>query len=185
MGEGSKIVICDLAIARDLQLVGPTADYVGALCKRMLGDDALASRILVAAYELLENTIHYSSGPTRARIRLWIDRPLDGSCRLVLETHNQPRPECLQKLVHLLTEMKGAANPHAFYQTLLHRTAKTTEGSGLGLGRIHAEAEMAVSCEVDGDTVHLRAEAQIEQHTSFIVMSQQTQHEDEKGQRTA
>ena len=179
-------MICDLAIARDLQLVGPTADYVGALCKRMLGDDALASRILVAAYELLENTIHYSSGPARARIRLWIDRPLDGSCRLVLETRNQPRPECLQKLVHLLTEMKGAANPHAFYQTLLHRTAKTTEGSGLGLGRIHAEAEMDVSCEVDGDTVHLRAEARIDQHTSGIVMtSQQTQHEDEKGQRTA
>ena len=55
-------------------------------------------------------------------------------------------------------EMRMGVGRDAFYQVLLHRTAKRKEGSGLGLGRIHAEAELDLSCQIDGDVVQLRAE---------------------------
>ena len=58
-----------------------------------------------------------------------------------------------------LDELAAAPDADAHYQTLMRRSAKRVDGSGLGLGRVRAESGMVVSYEVDNDAVHVRAQA--------------------------
>jgi hypothetical protein len=58
-----------------------------------------------------------------------------------------------------LDEVVGAEDPLTMYNRLVRRAAKRTDGgSGLGLGRIRAEADLALSYAIDGDTVAVTAE---------------------------
>ena len=78
-----------------------------------------------------------------------------------IETTNRTDATRLAELTSLLAEMRASDTRHSFYQTLMRRSSKRTSGSGLGIGRIHAESEMELSFRVDADDVlMLRAEAE-------------------------
>lgn len=52
-----------------------------------------------------------------------------------------------------------ASDANAHYLTLVRRAAKRTDGgSGLGLGRIRAEAGLEVSYVIEGDMLTIRVE---------------------------
>ena len=73
------------------------------------------------------------------------------------------------ELVRLLGELERSRHDRAAaYRTLLARSAKRDVGSGLGLGRIHAESEMDLRCEIDGEIVHLTAEGVFTQDGSSL-----------------
>ena len=58
-----------------------------------------------------------------------------------------------------LDEVVNADDVTGMYNRLVRRAAKRTDGgSGLGLGRIRAEADLALSYAIDGDTVSVTAE---------------------------
>ncbi|HVH47575.1 MAG TPA: hypothetical protein VM925_34805, partial [Labilithrix sp.] len=96
----------------------------------------------------------------QSSIHVGFSRIGDGG-RVVLLTKNRADGDRKVELTQFFDEMSMSTSRDAFYQTLLHRTMKRTEGSGLGLGRIHAEAEMDLSYQFEGDYVYLRAEANI------------------------
>ena len=67
--------------------------------------------------------------------------------------------ERLQKVRVALDEVVSADDPVSLYNRLVRRAAKRTDGgSGLGLGRIRAEADLALSYAIDGDTIAVTAE---------------------------
>ena len=51
-------------------------------------------------------------------------------------------------------------DPQQFYLGLMAETARRPTGSGLGLARVRAEADMDVSCVVDGDQLEIVARVQ-------------------------
>jgi len=60
-----------------------------------------------------------------------------------------------------LDEVIAAPDAQAHYLTLMRRTAKRVDGSGLGLGRVRAESEMQLTYTIEGENVLLRAEMRL------------------------
>ena len=150
-------VYCELSFSPNLGLIATVRRFVGEFYQRILGDAEVTSRLVVATHELLENAVRYSlDGQSTIRINVERER---SDIKVTVETKNRSTDERRAALSALLAEMKASGDPNAFYQTLMLRSSKRTDGSGLGLGRIHAEAEMNLTCEIEGDIVRLRAEA--------------------------
>ena len=63
-----------------------------------------------------------------------------------------------------------AEDPEALYNQLVRRAAKRRDGgSGLGLGRIRAEADLALSYAIEGDTVVVTAEGRFQQRLASML----------------
>ncbi len=154
---GSDDAYCELSFSPNASLVPTVRRFVGEFYERVLGDAEVTSRLVVATHELLENAVRYSID-SQSSIRIGVKKEA-GMTHVRIDTRNRTADGNRNELASLLDEMKAAGNRDTFYQTLLRRSAKRTDGSGLGLGRIHAESEMDLSCRLDGDVVHLRAEA--------------------------
>ncbi len=82
--------------------------------------------------------------------------------RVSISTKNKSDPKHLAALTATIDEIAAAPDAGVHYQVLMRRSAKRTDGSGLGLGRIHAETDMTLSYQIDEDHVHLCAEARFE-----------------------
>src|SRR5579871_2449648 len=139
-----------------LSLVSTIRQFLAELVERAVGPDA-AARIEIAAQELVENAVKACSAGSVA-VELELARGARG-VRANLETANtstQWNFLCAQRAID---DAALADNASAYYQTLMRRAAGRTEGSGLGIGRIIAEAEMKVSCEREGERVTVRATA--------------------------
>jgi hypothetical protein len=111
----------------------------------------------VATHELLENAVRYAvDGATHVRIDVHRE---DAGTLVTIDTRNRAGEANRNSLASVVDEISSAGDPQACYQALMRRSAKRSDGSGLGLGRIRAESDMAISYRIEGDTVHLRAEA--------------------------
>jgi hypothetical protein len=149
---------CELRFSPNVKLIATVRRFVGEFYEKVLGDADITSRLVVATHELLENAVRYSVDG-QSGIRLAVHREV-GSVRVVIDTNNRTDATHRAELEALLKEMRESASRDSFYQTLMRRSAKRTTGSGLGLGRIHAESQMDLSCRLeDNDVVWLRAEA--------------------------
>jgi hypothetical protein len=58
-------------------------------------------------------------------------------------------------VARLVSELKAAADPIAYYDRLIRSTAPIVGSSGLGLARIRAEAGLDVDCSVNGREVSI------------------------------
>jgi anti-sigma regulatory factor (Ser/Thr protein kinase) len=151
---------CELSFSPNVSLISTVRKFVGEFYERVLGDADVTSRLVVATHELLENAVRYSADG-QSSIRIGVKRE-DDQILVSIDTRNKTKPENREELVKLLDEMKASPDRLSFYQSLMRRSAKRTEGSGLGLGRIHAESEMDLSCQLIEDVVSLRAEARFQ-----------------------
>lgn len=148
---------CELSFSPNVGLISTVRKFLGEFYERVLRDADVTSRLVVATHELLENAVRYSADG-QSSIRIGVRRDGD-AIHVAIDTRNKARPENREELVKLLEEMKTSPDRSSYYQALMRRSAKRTEGSGLGLGRIHAESEMDLSCQLSEDVVRLRAEA--------------------------
>jgi hypothetical protein len=149
----------DLAFSPCIELVSMVREFVGRFYEHILKDEDAVSRVVLATHEILENAVKYSlDGQTRIRVE---HRPQGPQATVVIQTWNRPRPDDLTALREHMTELKAAADPFAFYQRLLERASKRTDGSGLGLGRIWTEAEMTLSYDIEDGWVRVTAEAKL------------------------
>jgi hypothetical protein len=123
----------------------------------VLGDAEVTSRMTLATHELLENAVRYSSDGNTS-IRIGVQRA-DDVVLVTIDTRNRAPTEHIQVLCGTLDEIAAAPDPAQHYQTMMRRSSKHREGSGLGLGRIRAEGGMEMAYRVDGDIVFLRAHA--------------------------
>lgn len=149
----------DLSFAPSINLVSLVRQFASDFYAEQLGEGDAVSRLALATHEILENAVKYSiDGMTRIRIEY---RPEEKGGQVVLQTWNRPRPEHLAVLEQNMAELSAAADPMAHYLTLIKRTSTLPVGSGLGLGRIRAEAEMSVRYVIEGEWLQVIAEAPV------------------------
>ncbi len=144
-----------------VETVNEARRMVAALYQPLLGDPDFASRIALTAHELLENALKYSIDGTTV-IRVELSRR-EGAHKVKVETRNGLSTERRAGLDEVFSEMREAPNADAYYQYAMRRTRSMRHGSGLGLARIWAEGEMAISHSYDGDQVRITAVATVSQ----------------------
>jgi hypothetical protein len=133
-----------VSFAPNIKLVSTVRKFTAEFYRRLLVDQAMSSRLALATHELLENAVAYATdGETGVRIEL--KEP-----HLMIKTWNRASPERIAELKAAIDELNRAPDADEYYQQMLARTAHRTDGSGLGLARIRAEADMTVTCEVEG-----------------------------------
>lgn len=149
----------DLACEPDLNQVSSVREFVESYYKTVIQDDAIICRMAVAAHELLENAAKYSTGGlSHLRIRM------RGGAKprlLSVSVSNFADPARLDDLKGTIAELDSSTDAFETYQDYMSRATRRTEGSGLGLARIRAEADMTLVLELQGDQVCVRAVASL------------------------
>lgn len=148
----------ELCFRPTIATINEARRLVAAIYLPLLGDADAAGRVALTTHELLENALKYSvDGSTVIRVEVSRKKP----CNVKIETRNEISPERKAGLEDAFEEMHRAEDAEAFYQFAMQRTRKLRTGSGLGLARIWAEAEMKVSRSYHGDEVRITAVATI------------------------
>jgi len=142
----------ELAFAPCARLVSVVSEFYA----EVLEDADLTSRLALATHEMLENSSRYSIDE-KTSLRIDVTTRA-GTTVVTVTTKNRADAPNLAALRVTLDEVIAAPDPQAHYLVLMRRTAKRTDGSGLGLGRVRAESEMDLSYVIDGNLVVLRAE---------------------------
>ncbi len=150
----------ELSFSPNVRLVPTVRRFVTEFYSEAIDNGEVTSQLAVATHELLENAVRYSADGNTA-IRIGIKR-LGPSVNVVIDTRNRSSAASIDTLRRSLDELRSAADADAHYQLLMRRSAKRTDGSGLGFGRVWAESGMAIPYEVEGETVHVRAQALFE-----------------------
>lgn len=149
----------ELELWAEANMVSTTRRFVEEVFERVFDDPDAVARVAMAAHELLENAVKYSTAPTM-RLRVTV-APGAGADRVSVAVLNTGRPEHIERLRASLEEMRKDANPFSYYQKVMRRSAGRTDGSGLGLARVRCEGEMELDLILDGDRVCLEASAEI------------------------
>jgi len=122
-----------------------------------VGDRETTSRLHMAAHELVENVLKYGTTP-EVGLEFELERG-DVESYVRLRTRNTAAPEQLEEVTRLVTELRAAVDPIAYYDKLIRSTAPVIGMSGLGLARIRAEAGLDVNCSVEGREVSIVVQA--------------------------
>ena len=149
----------ELSLDPNPRMVSIVRRFVEETFEKLVGDPDAIFRISMAAHELLENGAKYSVGQ-RAVLRVMLEEREHGASAQIAITNETTR-EHIDRLRTRVDEITAAADPFALYQTLMRRSSKVREESGLGLARIRAEGEMALALQVVGNTVTIVASAQV------------------------
>jgi hypothetical protein len=111
----------------------------------------------VATHELLENACKYScDGHTTLRIEV-----TEGRRRARILLSNTASPDRMADLHARFAEMATFADADAYYQAMMERSMKSEDGSGLGLARIRAEADMTLALTSDAGRLCIVAHTSI------------------------
>ena len=137
--------------------VDRVARFVTEICRTYISDADALSRLQLAAYELMENVVKYTSKGD-GEFQLQIDAG-EGTCRVVLQTQNMADNTHRLDLETRMTRLSSADDPLSHYDSEIAASAQRPFGSGLGLVRIRAEGEMVMDFSIDGDKVVVRVEA--------------------------
>jgi hypothetical protein len=149
----------DLACEPDLDQVSSVREFVESYYKTVIQDDDVICRMAVAAHELLENAAKYSTGGlSHLRIRM------RGGAKPVLlsvSVSNFADPARIDDLKVTIAELDSSKDAFETYQDYMSRSTLRSHGSGLGLARIRAEADMTLVLEFQGDEVCVKAVASL------------------------
>lgn len=150
----------ELRFQPTVELISSTRRYVCAFFGPLISDPDVVSRIGLATHELLENILKYATDRrTVTRVHLVEAR---GKRTLSIETTSKVSPERRAGLEEIFTEMAGASDAMSYYQLTMGRARHRRHGSGLGLARVWAEAEMTLSIDFAGESVTIRATANLD-----------------------
>ena len=157
--ERRDLGFCELSFEKKPELVSIVRRFVSDFYDRTLADPDATSRVALATHELLENAVKYSRDG-RAKVRIEVSGVGD-KVRVRIRTRNRANPEDAQHIQRTIDEMTSM-DANVYYLSLMRKNASRTDGSGLGLARIHAEAEMAMSvtCGKNG-TITVSAETEV------------------------
>ena len=135
-------------------------------CQLTLADLEMVARLRLAVSELVENVVKYGMQPNVSVEVALIER--DGAALLRLGTRNRASPQYLERAVELLTELKNAPDPIAYYDSLVRESAPRLGMSGLGLARIRAEGDLELDFKVEGDELSIWVEAPVDKPPSAV-----------------
>jgi hypothetical protein len=149
---------CEISFERRPELVSIVRRFVSDFYDRTLGDPDATSRVALATHELLENAVKYARDG-RAKVRIQVTGASDRA-RVRIRTKNRAEPADAAHIQRTLDEMR-ASDPNVYYLALMRKNASRTDGSGLGLARIGAEAEMTMSVRSHNGTITVSAETEV------------------------
>lgn len=129
---------------------------VSDLCAPHVAEADELSRVLLAAHELLENIVKYSSGGL-AEFHFSLESA-EGGLRALLRTKNRAEPERLSDTERRFDALAKAPDPVTHYDEMIRESASRRDGSGLGLARILAESEMALQHRVEDGILIITAQ---------------------------
>jgi hypothetical protein len=149
---------CELSFEKKPELVSIVRRFVSDFYDRTLADPDATSRVALATHELLENAVKYSRDG-RAKVRIEVSGQGE-RVRVRIRTRNRANPEDAEHIRRTIDEMMSM-DANVYYLSLMRKNAHRTDGSGLGLARIHAEAEMAMSVACRNGTITVSAETEV------------------------
>ena len=161
LSDDEKVAYVEVSFRPNVELISVVRRFVSDFYARMFKDADATSRVALATHELLENAVRYSwDGETRIRVE--VVNPDPQSQVAAIRTWNLASPDHVQAVRNLFQEMDSNSDAFHHYQTLMRRTAKVVGGSGLGLARVRAEAEMELSFEVADGVLSVGAKTRAE-----------------------
>jgi hypothetical protein len=141
------------------RIVSAISGLVSEFCLCLIDDRDVVSRFHIAAQELAENLLKYSSG-AEASLSAELSGN-DGSAVLRLQATNHATPEQLHAVERHLQELTTALDPIEHYDRLIRETAPLEKGSGLGLARIRAEGGLNVGYSINGDQITISVDSSV------------------------
>jgi hypothetical protein len=155
------IASCELRFRPNVHLVSVVRRFVTAFYEKVVDDVEVLDRVALATHELLENAVKYAMGPeTTVRIEVDLVQEPPAVC---VRTWNRTSPEHRDVLALRFKRLLAAQDVAALYQELMVEASTRTTGSGLGIARIRAEADMNLACEIEGDQVCIIARTEAPQ----------------------
>lgn len=140
----------ELELRLELDMLTTVRRFIESLYERLLDRD-IASRVGLTAHELMDNAIRHAAAD---KVFLCVEITGD---TLSVHTQNRAHPRDIATLHQTISDMQSRSDPFQYYLDLMDRTAARTDISGLGLGRIWAEADMVLSCDSHADRVSVFA----------------------------
>lgn len=135
-------------VGPDARSISEARCIVDDISRRLLEDEDAGWRAAMAAHELLDNARKYGLDRT-TRWRLAIAKADPGHV-LVLSVRSRSTPANLDTIKQL-AELVKTTDPDGHYRAALLRATTTHAASGLGLARIRAEGEMALTFTCDDE----------------------------------
>jgi hypothetical protein len=152
--------LIELTFRPSQELLGPMRALITELFKSQSMDEDAVYRLGIALHELLENVIKYSADGV-ANLSADVDET-ENRAFVSLRVSNQCEASRLSDLKSEFDSLRLNADPEAYYLALMLKNARRQDGSGLGLARIWAEAQMDLRCEIAGSTATIVARSPIE-----------------------
>jgi len=156
--DGEDTAFFALSFSPNVSLVSTVRRFVGDFYRQIISNHEITSQLAVATHELLDNAVLYSHDGNSS-IRVGVRVEPGGGTRVTTDTRNRASADNIGAVRASLDALAAAPDPSAHYQTLMRTAANRSDGSGLGLARVRAEADMAIKYEIEEDWVHLHASA--------------------------
>jgi hypothetical protein len=140
----------ELKLGLRVEMITMIRKFIESLYGQMF-DSEMVSRVGLAVHELMDNAARCArSGEVTMTIEV-----TDSAVQVC--TANRAQPRDIASLTRAMAELESQADAFTYYLELMKRTACRKHDSGLGLGRIWAEANMKLSYETNADMVSIRA----------------------------
>lgn len=156
--ESDEGLVFHLEVSMGIYHLTAVRRFVAELMQSVVNDQALAARLAMATHELLENAVKYSTN-TRRLVSLRVEA--EHSHRVRVTVMNASTEELTAPLRVLLAQLNQAPNRDAKFREMIEQSLLRESGSGLGLARISAEAELDLSCELHQGILSVTAETAI------------------------
>jgi hypothetical protein len=131
--------------------LGSIVSVVNDFCRNVVDDQGTKFAFQLAAYELTENMVKYSTGGLTS-LRIEVESSPAGP-ELVLTTENEASSERIADAVSRLEALERTPDPSAYFDQLVKESLDEPNESRLGLGRLRAEGELVLSHRVTDNTL--------------------------------
>ncbi len=159
MSPASEQTYVELKFSPSPDLIPIVRRFVSAFYERVLNHADAASRLALTTHELLENTVKFSLDGISS-VHLGVT-PLGDVTLVTIRPITRCGERDRENVARIVEEMKQSTDMGDYYQQVMRKNARRRDGSGLGLARIAAEAEMTLECEIEGEELRLIASARL------------------------